>query len=249
MGRKLRRIAADRVTTVDHEDRNAHIGVHPQQQNGRFYVGVALPVGRLTSDQARELARIADQFGNGEIRLTVWQNLIIPHINESDVETVKSQIQACGLDWQATAFRAGLVACTGSAGCKFAGADTKANAMTLARHLESKFELDAPINIHLTGCHHSCAQHYIGDIGLIACKVEVGDDTVDGYHMVIGGGWGARQGIGREIFHSVAFDDVPPLVEALISVYLERRTESESFVSFARRHSDEEFKSLVAEPV
>ena len=242
----LPRVSDDAFALPAGEDRMAHVGVHPQKQPDRFYVGVVLPVGRMTAAQARELAAIADELGNGEIRLTVWQNLLIPNIHAADVDSVTSRIEACGLEWQASSFRAGLVACTGSAGCKYAGADTKANAMTLARHLESNLELDVPINIHLTGCHHSCAQHYIGDIGLQACQVEVGDDMVDGYHLVVGGGWGERQGIGRELYSSLPFSEVPPLVAALVRGYLDERDEGEDFVSFARRMSDDALKDLVS---
>lgn len=243
-GKPLRRVDAARVTRSNHEDRMAHVGVHEQKQKGRFYVGVVLPVGRLTSRQARAIADIADEFGNGEIRWTVWQNLIIPGIRERDVEEVQAAILACGLDYRASSFRAGLVACTGSAGCKFAGADTKANAMSLAKALESQFEIDVPINIHLTGCHHSCAQHYIGDIGLIACQVEQGDDMVDGYHVMVGGGWGDRQGIGRPVLKSVVFDELPPLIINLIDGYLAERHVGEPFVDFSRRKTVEELQSL-----
>ncbi|TWU65470.1 NirA family protein [Crateriforma conspicua] len=243
-GQKLRRVDDDRVEAVDHEDRFAHVGVHPQRQVGKSYVGVVFPVGRMTSDQARVLARLADRYGNGEIRLTVWQNLILPNIDDADLPAVLQGIRDCGLEWQASSVRAGLVACTGSAGCKFAGADTKANAMELAIHLESQFDLDVPINIHLTGCHHSCAQHYIGDIGLIACKVEKGDDMVDGYHIVIGGGWGSRQKIGRQIYEFVPFENVPAVVTAVIAAYMERRNQGESFDQFAARQTDDELKGM-----
>src|SRR5206468_7442342 len=87
------------------------------------------------------------------------------------IDTVKQELLAAGLGWSASSIRGGLVACTGSAGCKYAAADTKKHAMQIAAYLESKLELDQPINIHLTGCHHSCAQHYIGDIGLIATRI------------------------------------------------------------------------------
>ncbi len=243
-GKPLRRVDAARVTVVSHEDRMAHVGFHEQRQKGRFYVGVVLPVGRMTSNQARALAEIAGEYGNGEIRWTVWQNLILPGIRERDVEEVQAAILACGLDYRASSFRAGLVACTGSAGCKYAGADTKANAMTLAKALESQFEIDVPINIHLTGCHHSCAQHYIGDIGLIACQVEQGDDMVDGYHVMVGGGWGDRQGIGRPLLKSVVFDDLPALIINLIDGYLAERQVDEPFVAFSRRKTIEELQSL-----
>ena len=244
IGTKLRRVDNSQVTIPSNEDRMAHIGFHPQKQAGRQYVGVVLPVGRMTSDQVRSIADIAEQYGNGEIRWTVWQNLIISNIRDADVPAVQQAILDCGLDYRASSFRAGLVACTGSAGCKFAGADTKANAMTLASVLESRFQIDIPLNIHVTGCHHSCAQHYIGDIGLIACQVEQGDDMVDGYHVMVGGGWGDRQGIGRPILQSVAFDEIPMRITGLIGGYLERRQPDEPFVDFARRCSDEELIEL-----
>ncbi len=246
MGRPLRRVEASRVSVPNKEQRLAHIGFHKQKQEGRNYVGVVLPVGRLTSDQARGLSRIADTYGNGDIRLTVWQNLLIPNIRDSDIEVVGRELEEIGLDYRASSFRAGLVACTGSAGCKFAGADTKRHAMEIALTLEQNFELDQPLNIHVTGCHHSCAQHYIGDIGLQGCQVEQGDDMVDGYHVHLGGGWGDRQGIARLLFSAVAYDEIPSLLSAIIGGYLANRQDDESFVDFAKRHSDEELKSLAA---
>src|SRR5690606_3982510 len=128
--------------------------------------------------------------------------------------------------------------CTGNAGCKFAAADTKGQAMILARYLEERLTLETPINIHLTGCHHSCAQHYIGDIGLIATKVPVGDDMLEGFHLFVGGGWGERQAIGRELFSSVVCERIPTLLEQLLRGFLEQRESlEETFADFARRHS------------
>jgi ferredoxin-nitrite reductase len=235
-GRAFRRVGLDRIEQHGGEDRWAHVGVHPQKQAGLRYVGVVLPVGRMTCDQMDGLAAIAERFGGGSIRLTVWQNLLIPDIDEADIPAVKGAIEAIGLDWDASSVRSGLVACTGSAGCKYAGADTKANALTLATYLEARLMLNRPINIHLTGCHHSCAQHYIGDIGLEATRVEVGDEMVDGYHLCVGGGWGVERGIGRRLFDSLPFEAVPPIVERLLTHYLEARDgPEESFAAFARR--------------
>ena len=154
-------------------------------------------------------------------------------------------MKRAGLHWQATSFRAGLVACTGSAGCKFAAADTKKHALAIARHLESKLDLDQPINIHVTGCQHSCAQHYIGDIGLLATKVPQGDDLVEGYHLYLGGGYGADQALGREFARNIPADELPERLEALLRTYLEHRTDtSESFAAFTRRHSIDELRNL-----
>lgn len=248
LGHPLDRFDAALVSVPQNEDRFAHIGFHPQRQAGLFYAGVVCPVGRITSKQLRALGDIADQFGNGELRFTVWQNVILPGINEADIPAVKQAITEAGLGYEATAFRAGTVACTGSAGCKFAASDTKRNAMQIASLLESRFELDQPLNIHVTGCHHSCAQHYIGDIGLLGCKVEQGDDLVDGYHVHLGGGWGANRGLGRLLFEFVAMEDVPELLASIIGGYLRKRHPQEPFVQFAARSSDEELRQLAWAP-
>ncbi len=247
LGRPFRRVDPARYTPAPGDDRWAHVGVHPQKQPGRHYIGVVLPVGRLTCDQMDGLAAIVDRFGRGAVRLTVWQNLLIPDVDGRDVEAAQAAIEAIGLDWDASSLRSGLVACTGSAGCKFAGADTKAHALELATYLEERITLDRPINVHLTGCHNSCAQHYIGDIGLEATRIESGESAVDGYHLCVGGGWGAEQGIGRRLIDSVPFAEIPPIVERLLAHYLEAREgPDESFAAFARRLEIGALRALAA---
>jgi ferredoxin-nitrite reductase len=240
-GSKLERMENEKLTFKDAENRFAHVGFHRQQQAGKNYLGIVLPVGRLTSDQLRAIAEIADRFGDRYVRLTVWQNLLIPGIDDADIPQVKRLIESMGLDWNATSARAGLVACTGNQGCKFAAADTKRHAMELAQYLDDKIDLDQPLNIHVTGCHNSCAQHYIGDIGLQGTAVSKEDDIVEGYHIVIGGGYGVRGRVGRQLFDAVAFEEIPPLVESILLAYLEHRAdEREPFVDFAARSSDEQ---------
>ena len=244
-GSALRRVALDRCEPAGPDDRWGHVGVHPQKQPGKFYVGVVLPVGRMSADQVDGLAAIADKFGSGTIRLTVWQNLLITDVDGADVGEVKRAIEALGLGWDASSVRSGLVACTGNAGCKFAAADTKSHAMILARYLEERLTLDRPVNIHVTGCHNSCAQHYIGDIGLEGTKVEAGEEMVEGYHLVVGGGYGGEQGIGRRLLESLPFDAVPPAVERLLRHYLAHRNRpEESFAAFARRHDLETLRNV-----
>ena len=156
-------------------DRAGHIGVHPQKQVGLNWIGVVLPVGKLTAEQMRGLAQIARDLGDGDIRLTVWQNLLISGVPDDRVKLAEAAIEALGLATKATAIRAGLVACTGNTGCKFAASDTKRHAEAIAAWCEARVELDGPVNIHLTGCHHSCAQHFISEIGLLAAKIEPDD--------------------------------------------------------------------------
>jgi ferredoxin-nitrite reductase len=245
-GNPLRRVDLGRLDTQGGEDRWAHVGFHSQRQPGLCYLGVVLPAGRMTCEQMDGLADIADRFGDRSIRLTVWQNLLIPGIREEYVDEVKQAIEQLGFEWDASSFRSGLVACTGNAGCKFSASDTKRHAMVLARYLEERLTLDRPINIHVTGCHNSCAQHYIGDIGLEGTKVEVGEKMVEGYHLCVGGGWGLEQGIGRRLLESLPFEEIPPIVERLLIHYLEfREGTEESFAAYVRRHSIEDLRSIV----
>ncbi len=231
-------------------DRLAHIGVHRQLQPGLNWVGVALPVGKLTVAQMRVIAAVARQCGDGDIRLTVWQNLLISGVPDAKVEDVLAHLQAAGLSAETSILRAGLIACTGATGCKFAGAYTKEDALAIAAHCEPRITLDQPVNIHLTGCHNSCAQHYIGDLGLIGAKVPVGDegDTVPGYHVFVGGGFGVEGGIGREFRTNVKAEEAPALVEAILRTWqTHRAAPDESFVAFARRHEIAALKALVTQ--
>jgi ferredoxin-nitrite reductase len=246
-GSPLRRAAGAEVAPRPIADKHGHIGVYVQKQAGLNYLGLVLPVGRLTSGQMRGLAEISERFGSGTLRLTVWQNLLISDVADRDIGICIAAINALGLGVEASAIRRGLVACTGNAGCKFSASNTKGHALRLADYLEARVAVDLPINIHLTGCHHSCAQHYVGDIGLLACKVDEGEDSVEGYHVYIGGGAAstAEQAMAREYAQSVAFDDLPPLLERLLAAWLaHRQAPGESFFEFCRRHEIEALRAL-----
>ncbi len=247
LGRPIARVDARHIRPRPPQDRQAHIGAHPQKQAGLFYLGVALPVGKMSCAQIRALAAIARDLGDGDIRLTVWQNLLISGLSEARLKRAKAAVEKAGLEWRASSIRAGLIACTGSTGCRFSGADTKTHAEDIAAWCEARVKLDQTVNIHLTGCHHSCAQHYIGDIGLVAARVSVSEegDTVDGYHIVAGGGFGTTGAIGREILRDVKAADAPLRVEALLKAYLSHRTgATESFQDFSARHEVAALKSF-----
>jgi len=247
LGHAFTRVPLDAIASRPAFDRMAHIGVHRQKQQGLNWIGVALPVGKLTSEQMRGLAKIAQDIGDGELRLTVWQNLLISGVADDDIALATAAIEKLGLAVNTSSIRAGLVACTGNTGCKFAASDTKRHATEIGDWCESRVEIDTPLNIHLTGCHHSCAQHYISDIGLLAAKVPVGEseDTVEGYHLFAGGGFGPNADLGREVFHDLRADDTPKTVERLLKAYLRHRaTPAETFLTFARRHDGETLRKL-----
>lgn len=223
-------------------DRAGHIGVHAQSQPGLHYIGIAVPVGRLPVDQMLALANIAETCGNGEVRLTVWQNLIIPNIPTAKLEAAKAAILTAGLAFEAGTVLSGTVACTGNKGCRFAATDTKTHAVALANLLDSRFNIMQPVNLHVTGCPHSCAQHYIGDIGLMGVKV----GGEEGYQVVIGGGSDSDQGIGRELIPAIKFSDLPPIMQQLFHSYTTQRNPEESFLEFTRRHTITELQSFCA---
>ncbi len=226
--------------------RGAHVGFHAQKQAERVYCGVALPVGKMTAAQMRAIADIAERYGSGTIRLTPWQNLIVSDIAETDRAAVAAALTAIGLTAEASSIRAGIVACTGNTGCKFSASDTKRHALAIADHLDARLKVDAPLNIHLTGCPNSCAQHYVGDIGLLATKIAAEDTEIEGYHLFAGGGFGDRRGLGREILRDIPADEVPHVLERLLRAYLERRASpEESFQGFAKRHGAEALRNFV----
>lgn len=215
---------------------HSHVGVYSQKQAGLNYVGVAVPVGHMNPKQMLRVAEIADLYGSGEIRLTVWQNFIIPNVPDHFVATAKKALRKIGFDTEQSNLRSGLIACTGNSYCKFAQADTKGHALKLADWLDKRIKLDRPVNIHVTGCPNSCAQHYMGDIGLLGTKVKVAGESQDGYHIFVGGGFGANQAVGRQVFNGIAFDSLPPLIEKMLRGYLRHRGEGESFQAFTARH-------------
>lgn len=232
----LRYIPAELCTKPRPKNKHGHIGTH-KQADGKNYLGIVIPVGRMQNHTVETIADLAEQFGNGDIRLTAWQNLIIPHIPDEKLAEAQSAIKAAGLAYTATSISGGLVACTGNTGCKYAAANTKGNSVHLAKYLDDKLTLDQPINIHLTGCHHSCAQHYIGDIGMMATPVKLpSGEKVEGYNIVLGGGVDDTQAIAQEAYKAVPYNEVPPLIEKLLKTYQKNRNKDETFAQYTARN-------------
>jgi ferredoxin-nitrite reductase len=231
--------------------RGAHVGFHPQKQPGMLYCGVALPAGKMTAAQMRGLACIATEMGSGSIRLTPWQNLIIADIAEARRDEVGESLAAIGLTAEVSQVRAGVVACTGNVGCKFAASDTKRHALAIVEHVDARLAIDTALNIHVTGCPNSCAQHYIGDIGLLGAKVPAGEEQeVEGYHLYVGGGFAERRELARELMRGVPADAIARVIEGLLRAYMAHRSgPDETFQAFARRQPIEALRAFAAGPL
>jgi len=234
LGKQLRRAPYDvaQMRWASQELPHSHIGDFPQKQRGLNYVGATCPVGHITPRQMLRLVELADSYGSGEIRLTVWQNFIVPNVPDAFVPTLKKALEKAGFATKQSHLASGVIACTGNSYCKFAQSNTKGHALELIKWLEKKVELDQPVNIHLTGCPNSCAQHYMGDIGCLGTKVR----GADGYHVFVGGGFGRNQAVGRLIFSGVSANELPLTLEKILRAYLKHRQGKETFQQFTTRH-------------
>jgi len=156
----------------------------------------------------------------------------LPNVPDAFVETARKALQKAGFETRPSHLRSGLIACTGNSYCKYAQTNTKGHALALADYLEKKLSLDSPLNIHLTGCPNSCAQHYMGDIGLLGVKIK----GEEGYHVFVGGGFGGNQAVGRQVFSGVPIVELPQTLEKMLKGYLRRRQLGETFQQFTRRN-------------
>jgi len=176
------------------------------------------------------------------VRLTVWQNLIVPNVPDAFVLTASKALTKLGFDTKESPLRSGFVACTGNRYCKFAASDTKGHAIAMMDYLDKRVKLDKPVNIHFTGCANSCAQHFMGDIGLLGTKVK--SESGEGYHIAVGGGFGENRRVGRQIFSGVPFEVLGETLEIMLKGYLKHRQAEETFHGFCNRQTVGELQVL-----
>jgi sulfite reductase (ferredoxin) len=224
-----------------------HAGIHPQQQPGLFYVGAAVLRGRISPQQLRVAADLAARYGNGELRTTNTQNLIIVNVPREKTAAVALALETAGLHVAASPFWRGAVACTGSEFCKLAITETKGFTRWLVEELEERLpEFDQQLKINVTGCPNSCGQHRIADIGLEGKKVKVAGRTQDAYYFCLGGAVGEHAGFGRPIGYRCPANEVPEAIERLLRSYLELRRAGENLREFFVRHSDSALRTFLA---
>jgi ferredoxin-nitrite reductase len=206
-----------------------HIGIYPQRQTGLYYIGIVLPLGRLETSQIRGLANIAKRYGDDNIRLTPWQNLLLTDIPQNQISEVDQQIANLGLNSSPTNIKSFLVACSGKKGCAAAATETKDDAINLAKYLENLMILDSPVNIHFSGCSKSCAQHTQADITLLGIITETAKATCPAYQVYV---------LGHLLYEYVTIAKIPILIQEMLAVYQKQRLSlHETFGQFIDRHS------------
>jgi len=224
-----------------------HIGIHAQKQSGLAYVGASVLRGRITPQQLRVAAELADRFADGNIRNTTLQNLLIVNVPRRDVTALSRELEAAGLPVEASVFARGTVACTGSEFCKLALTETKGFARWLTQELEERLPgFEEQLKLHITGCPNSCGQHWIADIGIEGKKIKVDGRMVDAYYFCVGGSVGQFASIARPVGYRCAATEVPEAIERLLRAFNSQRESSENLREFFARHSNEEIRAFLA---
>ena len=226
MGRSL--LSAAPTTLID-RDKQDHLGVHPQKQAGYRYVGLHVPAGRLSAEAMFELARLAEVYGNGEIRLTVEQNVIIPFIPEEHLQGFLAEPLLEELPLDPPPLSRSLVSCTGSKYCNFALVETKARGVAIARQLDEQLHVPQRVRIHWTGCPNSCAQAQAGDIGLIGAKVRKDGEMVEGVDIYMGGKVGKDAQLGELVHKGIPCDELPEVLQGLLVEHFSATPNGQSF--------------------
>lgn len=198
-------------------DKRDHIGIYPQQQPGLNYVGLHVPVGRLSARDMFDVARLAEVYGEGEIRLTVEQNIIIPHIPDSRLALLQQETLLERFSIDPSPLVRSLVSCTGAQFCNFALVETKQRAIAIAHHLDATLTVPQAVRIHWTGCPNSCGQPQVADIGLMGTKVRKDGKPAEGVDIYMGGKVGKDAQLGTCVQKGVPCDDLPAVLTGLLT--------------------------------
>ena len=200
---------------IDWEKRD-HLGVFPQKQEGLSYVGLCIPVGRLFADDMFDLARIAEVYGSGELRLTVEQNVIIPNIAAENMPTLLTEPLLAKFTPNPTPLQRALVSCTGAQFCNFALIETKNKAVDLIRQLDAELNIPRGVRIHWTGCPNSCGQPQVADIGLMGTKARKDGKTVEGVDIYMGGKVGKDAHLGSCVQKGIPCEDLKSVLTSIL---------------------------------
>jgi sulfite reductase (ferredoxin) len=224
-----------------------HVGIHAQKQTGLFYVGASVLRGRISSNQMRTAADLAQRFADGKLRTTNMQNLLIVNVPWANVDALSQSLDTIGLPVRGSSFWRGTVACSGSEYCKLAITETKSFSRWLVEELEDRLPgFEQHLKLHVTGCPNSCGQHWIADIGIEGKKIKVGDRMEDAYYFCVGGAVGLHQSVARPVGYRCLATEVPQAIERLLRHYLDNRQDNENLRRFFARHSDAELREFLA---
>jgi ferredoxin-nitrite reductase len=222
IGHPLSRAGADERNP---RKKNSHVGAFRQSQPGLNYVGLAVPIGRLTAEQMLDLARLADDYGSGEIRITPEQNVILVNVPDRKLGALlEDEPLLRDVPYNPSEIMRGLVACPGTDYCGLAVIETKSRALSIARSLEKKLTVLKPVAIHWSGCPSGCGNHLMADIGLLGKRAKVNGQVVDAVDIFVGGRSGLHAEPGVKIMEDVPCDSLESVLEGLTSFVAREKT-------------------------
>jgi sulfite reductase beta subunit-like hemoprotein len=241
LGRRLEDYALPPVTTAPSD----HLGIHEQRQAGLVYVGVPVHLGLISGEQMIAVADVAERVG-GDVRITRLQNFVVANVPEAEVDGVVADLESIGFPLDVNAVRGRSIACTGEPHCNFSVTETKTRLGRLVEHLEGRFgPAIAELRLHLDGCPHACAQHWVGDLGFQGTTARDAEGARrQAYDIFVRGGLGLDAAIGLPLFRRVPSDELDVAVEGLVGGWIAQRRPAESFPAFAMRLSDDELGVL-----
>jgi ferredoxin-nitrite reductase len=227
-----------------------HLGAHPQR-DGRLYLGVPVRLGRVDGDQLIEVAELAGRLG-GDIRITRQQNFLLTNVHERDLESVREALRGIGLTPEAGPLEGDAIACTGEPHCNFSVTETKGRLDRLVTLLQERFGDDvAGLRLHLDGCPHACAHHWVGELGFQGTTLR-DDEGVrrQAYDIFVRGGLERPAAIGRALFRRVPTQELDDAVVGLVQGWIDGREPGETFRTFCERTPDDDLGRLAGrEPV
>lgn len=211
-------------------------GVHPQKQNGLSYVGVSVPVGRLSADDFRSFARLAGAYGTGELRTANSQNLILPNIPNEKTDQLLADDLFKKFPIHPSHFMGYAVACTGNEFCNLALTNTKDRMREIAQFLDREIDIDVPVRINMVGCTNSCGQRQIADIGIQGLKLRTKDkQLVDAYELFVGGSLKGTGHFNERLKGRIPDYLLPAVLKDFLVYFKEHKGKGESFFSFKNR--------------
>lgn len=211
-------------------------GVNPQKQNGLSYIGLNVPMGRLSGTEFLELARLSEEYGNGCLRTTLSQNILMPNIPDYRIEEVLRHHIFDRLSPKPNRFTARTMSCTGSEFCNLAIVETKFRAIAVAEYLDEHVELDQDVRINFVGCPNACGHKQIADIGLQGVLIKTEEGMKEAFELFIGGILGPGAQFNEKLKGRILAEEVGPILTELIHVYKLQRTGDENFHQFYNRH-------------
>ena len=193
-----------------------HVGVFQQKQEGLNYIGLHIPVGRLQAEHMFDLARVAEVYGNSDLRLTVEQNVIITNVPDNRLAVFLAEPIVQTFPIQPSPLVRSLVSCTGAKFCNFALVETKMPSLALARRLDAELDIPEPVRMHWTGCPNSCGQPQVAQIGMMGTKTRKNGKMVPAVDIYMGGTVGKDAHLGERVMQKVPCDELPGVVRTLL---------------------------------